>query len=158
MDLDGLLPLLPRRLRRAARIAGATARGVAVLHKTGMLGAVSARGVAQFARAMREGGRPGPHQVVRLYAFNTPDKVAVVFGDERYTYAEFDQRVARLAHALHRLGVGPGDAVAIMLRNCNQYLEAQFAVAQLGGTIVQIGYRLKLAEVAYILENSQSKA
>ena len=50
--------------------------------------------VAQFARAMREGGRPGPHQVVRLYAFNTPDKVAVVFGDERYTYAEFDQRVS----------------------------------------------------------------
>jgi len=95
---------------------------------------------------------------VRLYAASTPDKIAVVWKDERYTYAELDQRISRLAHALHRIGIGPGSAVAIMLRNCNAYLETQLAVAHLGATIVQVGYRLKAGEVAYILGNSQSKA
>ena len=105
------------------------------------------------------GGKPGPHLLLRLHAFNTPDKVAVVAAGtgERFTYAEFDQRICRLAHALARMGVGPGTSVALMLKNCHQYLEIQFALQHLRATIVQVGYRLKAPEVAYILENSQSK-
>ncbi|HJZ87761.1 MAG TPA: AMP-binding protein [Polyangia bacterium] len=152
------MSLLPKRLRKLVRTAEVAARGVSVIRKTGTLGAFRPRGIAQFARSVRDNGRPGPQQLVRLYAFNTPDKVAVVFRDERFTYGELDQRIARLAHALHGLGIGPGAAVAVMLRNCHQYLEAQCAVAHLGATIVQVGYRLKAGEVAYILENSQSKA
>src|SRR5262245_61348008 len=151
-------PLLPERLRKLVRVADRAARGMAVMRKTGMLGALAPRGIARFVRTIREGGRPGPHQLVRLYAASTPDKIAVGWKDDRYTYAELHHRVSRLAHALHRLGIGAGAAVAVMLRNCNAYLEAQLAVAHLGATIVQVGYRLKAGEVAYILENSQSKA
>jgi len=156
-DLEERGSLVPKRLRDLGRVARATARSVSVLRKSGMLGALAPRTLARLVHVLRGGGRPGPHQFVRLHAASTPDKIAVVCKDERYTYAELDQRVSRLAHALSRLGVGPGSAVAIMLRNCIPYLEAQFAVAHLGATIVQVGYRLKAGEVAYILENSQSK-
>src|SRR5262252_5146114 len=150
---------LPPQLRKYVRVAETAARSVGVLQKTGLLGALSARGVLNFARNGAGGGKPGPHLLLRLHAFNTPDKVAVVAAGtgERYTYAEFDQRICRLAHALSRMGVGPGTSVALMLKNCHQYLEIQFALQHLRATIVQVGYRLKAPEVAYILENSQSK-
>jgi fatty-acyl-CoA synthase len=151
--------VLPPQMKKYVRVAETAARTAGVLQKTGLLGALSARGVLNFARNGAGGGKPGPHLLLRLHAFNTPDKVAVVSAatGERFTYAEFDQRICRLAHALARLGVGPGTSVALMLKNCFQYLEIQFALQHLRATIVQVGYRLKAPEVAYILENSQSK-
>ncbi|MCB0963763.1 MAG: AMP-binding protein, partial [Acidimicrobiales bacterium] len=50
------------------------------------------------------------------------DRLAVVAGDRRLTYRELDERADRLAAVLRARGVGPGDHVALALRNGNEYL------------------------------------
>src|SRR5688572_33000097 len=95
-----------------------------------------------------------PSLVVRFHACNTPDKPALIDGDTRLSFRELEERINRLAHVLKSLGVGPGARVALMMKNCHQYLESQWALARLGAIAVQVGDRLKAGEVQYILENS----
>src|SRR6266481_4108563 len=116
--------------------------------------------LAQFARSARQ-TKPGPHLAVMFHAIAHPDKEAIVeYGSganvRRLTWGEFDATINRLAHALVARGVGGGNGrVALMLPNGIEYLVAQQALARIGGTAVQIGYRLKPAEIAFILDNSQ---
>ena len=53
----------------------------------------------------------------------TPDRIATICGDRQHTFAEFGDRIARLADALHTLGVASGDRVAILSLNSDRYLE-----------------------------------
>jgi len=104
----------------------------------------------------------GPHLAVMFHAATHPEKEAVIeYGENgvtRMTWGEFDATINRLCNALHARGVTGGTRVAIMLPNSREYLIAQQALARLGATAVQIGYRLKAYEVAFILENSQPVA
>ncbi len=149
------------RLKKGVATARALAkRGVLAaqaVRATGILGAVRPTGLAQFVLGS-VGLRRSPSLVLRFHAFNTPDKLALVDGETRLTFRELEERVNRLAHGLKALGVGPGARVAVMMKNCHQYLEAQWALTRLGAIAVQVGYRLKAGEVAYILENSGSVA
>lgn len=86
-----------------------------------------------------------------------PDKVAVVHGEQRFTYAEFNARVNRLASALSKLGLGRGDKVAFICPNIPPMLEAHYGVPLLGGVLVAINIRLSPREIAYILNHSDSK-
>jgi fatty-acyl-CoA synthase len=86
-----------------------------------------------------------------------PDKTAVVYGPERWTYADFAERVGRFAGALARAGVGPGDRVAVLAPNVPVALEAHFAVLRLGAALVAINTRLAPDEVTYILDHSGAK-
>jgi fatty-acyl-CoA synthase len=113
----------------------------------------------EFARSARQ-TKPGPHLAVMFHAAAHPDKEAIVeYGDagvRRLTWGEFDATINRLAHALVARGVGGGNGrVALMLPNGIEYLVAQQALARIGGTAVQIGYRLKPSEISFILDNSQ---
>lgn len=83
-----------------------------------------------------------------------PEKIGIVDGHWRLTYAEFGARVYRLASALRHRGVGPGDRVAVLCRNATEVLEAHFAVPQLGAILVPINVRLSAREIAFILEHS----
>ncbi|MGD0526721.1 MAG: AMP-binding protein, partial [Polyangiaceae bacterium] len=60
-------------------------------------------------------------------ADSIPDRMALVSGDQRFTFAELDARANRLANALRELGVGAGDHVGLNLYNGNQFLEAALA-------------------------------
>ena len=93
-------------------------------------------------------------RTARIY----PDKEAVVYGDRRYTYREFQERVNRLASALTRQGIGQGDKVAFICPNVPAMLEAHFAVPMIGAALVSINVRLSSREVAYILNHSDAKA
>jgi len=86
-----------------------------------------------------------------------PDKTAVVYGDDRISYAQFGARVGRFAGALQRAGVGPGDRVAVLAPNVPELLEAHFAVLRAGGVLVAINTRLNASEVGYILNHSGAK-
>ena len=86
-----------------------------------------------------------------------PDKPAVVYNDTTYTYADFDDRVNRLAGALRQAGVGKGDRVAFMLPNIPQMLEGHFGPMRLGAVLVAINIRLSAREITYILNHSGSK-
>ncbi|MEK6606211.1 MAG: AMP-binding protein, partial [Myxococcota bacterium] len=127
------------------------------LSHTGLLGALRPLALARFAASLRR-GRIGPHLALRLHRYNTPEREAVVFEGRRLSYAELDDRIDRLARALRGAGVAPGDTVGLLLGNCNEFLEAQMAVAAIGATVVSIGYRLKAPEVGYILRNAACKA
>ena len=87
-----------------------------------------------------------------------PDKVAVIHGDQRYTYREFYQRVNRLASALKSRGVGKGDKVAFICPNTPPMLEAHYAVPMIGAALVSVNIRLSSSEVNYILNHSDAKA
>ena len=87
-----------------------------------------------------------------------PQKIAVVYGDIRRTYHEFFQRVNRLADALQKKGIGPGDKVAFLCPNTPPMLEAHYAVPMIGAVLASINIRLSANEVAYIIDHSESKA
>jgi fatty-acyl-CoA synthase len=87
-----------------------------------------------------------------------PDKVAVVHGDTRYTYRQFQERVNRLAHALQKNGISKNDKVAFLCPNIPPMLEAHYAVPMIGAALVSINIRLSANEVAYIINHSDAKA
>jgi len=86
-----------------------------------------------------------------------PDKVAVIYGSRRLTYAEFAAEVAGVAGALRASGVRPGDRVAYLMPNLPEMLIAHFAVPLAGGVLVAINTRLTAPEVAYILRHSGAR-
>ena len=86
-----------------------------------------------------------------------PDKVAVIYGSRRLTYAEFAAEVRRVAGALRACGVEPGDRVAYLMPNLPEMLVAHFAVPLAGGILVAINTRLTAEEVSYILRHSGAK-
>ena len=94
----------------------------------------------------------------RTVAELRPDRTAIVCGDRRVSFAEFDECAARLACVLRDAGVGPDDKVAIMCVNSPEYLEAFFAAQKLGAVPVNVNYRYVGAELAYLLDNSDTVA
>ncbi|ASR33882.1 acyl-CoA synthetase [Prauserella marina] len=82
------------------------------------------------------------------------DRVAVVDGDLRWTYAELRERCRRLAGGLAPLA--DGKPVAVLAPNTHVLLEANFGVPWAGVPLVAINTRLAAAEIAYILDHSEA--
>jgi fatty-acyl-CoA synthase len=158
--------------------------GVASLVRTGRVSRAPVRVATQFERRPAEGvaGRPGSAQDQGLpcrreekpmtAVWDTPltplaflcrsaevfpQRTAIVYGERRYTYAEFAAEVTRVAHALRGSGVQPGDRVAYLLPNVPEMLVAHFAVPLAGAVLVAINTRLATDEVRYILDHSGAK-
>jgi len=91
-------------------------------------------------------------------AREVPDRVAVVCGGRRLTFAALDQRAERLAQVLAAHGIGPGDAVAISLTNRPEYLEAFFGALKLGAAPVNLNYQYVAGELAYVLADCDARA
>ena len=86
-----------------------------------------------------------------------PDKTAVVYGDRRYTYREFAERVNRLASALRAAGLAKRDRVAFLCPNIPAMLEAHFAVPAAGGILVAINTRSAATRSATSSSHSGAK-
>jgi fatty-acyl-CoA synthase len=86
-----------------------------------------------------------------------PDRVAVIHGPARFTYAQLYERARRLASSLEKAGVRRGDVVAAMLPNIPAMLEAHYGVPMLGAVLNTINTRLDADTVAYILEHGEAK-
>jgi long-chain acyl-CoA synthetase len=76
------------------------------------------------------------HRFLESAANWVPKRTAAVFFDTALTYRELDQQVNRFAHALHGLGVRPGDRIMIVLPNCPQTIIAYYATLKIGGVVV----------------------
>ena len=83
---------------------------------------------------------------------------ALIYGDMRLTYAQYHARVTRLASALSKAGVQPGDVVATVLPNIPAQSEASFGVPACGGVLNTINTRLDVDTVAYIFDHGGAKA
>jgi acyl-CoA synthetase (AMP-forming)/AMP-acid ligase II len=87
--------------------------------------------------------------IPRIQAGRTPDVLAFTDGARRYSWAEFDQRVTRLAHVLRdHLGVQPQDRVAILAGNCLEYVELTFASSRIKAIYTGLNTRHHRAEMA----------
>jgi long-chain acyl-CoA synthetase len=82
----------------------------------------------------------------------------IVSGERRLSHGELGERAARAAAGLESLGVGPGDAVALLLRNDVPFLEASLAAGALGAYAVPINWHFQAEEVGYVLRDCAAKA
>ena len=97
--------------------------------------------------------------VLEQTASKFPDREAVVYPrrDQRWTYAEFDERVNRLAGGLADLGVEKGDRVSTMLHNGSEIVLTVYACAKLGAVFNPLNYRLPAGEVEFIVDDAGSR-
>jgi len=151
-----------RRLQKLRRTAEAVRTGAQVFIKTGLSKSLGPRVALQMARDSQR-GRKGTLAIVHMHALADPLRPAIVSisGEGpvlRLSYGELEQRICRLTHGLRALGLGPGERIGAFMHNGHEYLELSAALGVVAGTNVQIGYRLKGAEVAYLLENSGARA
>ena len=94
---------------------------------------------------------------VRFHAARTPERLAVVFKDQRISFGELLRRIEKTAGFLVSRGVKPDDVVAAVMKNSAAFLEIAFAVSHLGGVFLPINFRLAADEVGYITSNAEAK-
>jgi long-chain acyl-CoA synthetase len=102
-----------------------------------------------------------PKNVLELLAVTVrefKDTEGFVSGDQRLTFGEFERRVNRVATGLTRQGVRAGDHVAMLLSTDLEFPLSFFALMKLGAIIVPLNTRFKGEELAYEINDSQSKA
>lgn len=92
-----------------------------------------------------------------LSALLVPERTAIVFEGERYSYAQLKERVNRLADSLNQLGLEKGERVAIFNVNTNEYIEACLATIKLGGIFVPLNFRLRQKELEHLLNRAEPK-
>ncbi|HYD61225.1 MAG TPA: long-chain fatty acid--CoA ligase [Noviherbaspirillum sp.] len=91
----------------------------------------------------------GLHRAVQQH----PHATATVFGERRQTFAQYIDRVARLAGALRKQGVRPGDRVGILALNSDRYAESFYAIWWLGAVANPINTRWSVPEVIYSMND-----
>ena len=91
------------------------------------------------------------------WAANKPDEVAVIYLDRKWTWAQFDDRIRRLAGALAERGIGRGDVIAFLDKNHPACLETTIAAASLGAATAIVNFRLAGSEMDYVLNDSGAK-
>ena len=86
-----------------------------------------------------------------------PDRIALIHGQRRITWAETYTRCRRLASALQQRGIGPGDTVAVMAPNIPATYEASFGVPMTGAVLNTLNIRLDAEAIAFQLAHSEAR-
>ncbi|WP_327086275.1 non-ribosomal peptide synthetase [Nonomuraea sp. NBC_01738] len=87
-------------------------------------------------RSTTTGGSGRVHEAIKLQVVRTPDRVAVVSGRTRLTYAELDARAEGVSHTLARHGIGPGDLVGVCLARDEWLIPGLLGVWKAGAAYV----------------------
>ncbi len=98
-----------------------------------------------------------PLSLLARTASTYPDRVAVIHGSRRYDWSETYARCRRLASALARAGVRPGDTVAVMAANTPEMYEAHFGVPMTGAVLNTLNTRLDADTIAFMLAHGEAK-
>jgi long-chain acyl-CoA synthetase len=91
-------------------------------------------------------------------ARNHPERVAVVLGDQRLTYAQVDAAANQVANLLVARGIQPGDKVALSCPNLPYFPIVYYGILKAGAVVVPLNVLLKGREVAYHLKDSEATA
>jgi len=83
-----------------------------------------------------------------------PDKTAIVYLGEKYSYAELRELIYRFATALYELGVRDNDRVVIYLPNCPQWIAAYLGIQKIGGVPVPVSPIYTPYEIKYMINDS----
>ncbi len=115
---------------------------------------ISVRGIAMKKYATAPADLRALWQMTAGYG----DRDYLVFEDERFTYSEVHAQVRALAHTLHTVhGVGPGDRVALSMRNYPEWVVAYWATVSIGAAVVGMNAWWTSSEMSYGLQDSQPK-
>ena len=92
------------------------------------------------------------------FAAERGDELALADDDGTLTWSELDGRVNQTIHAFRSAGIESGDTISVVSGNRNEWFEIMLASANMGVTVVPINWHLVAPEIAYILDDSDSKA
>ena len=87
-----------------------------------------------------------------------PDRVALICGDQRLTYAQLEEKANRLAHYLVNQGVKKDDKVGLYCRNRIEIVIAMLGIVKAGAILVNVNFRYVEGELRYLFENSDMVA
>ncbi len=93
-----------------------------------------------------------------IIADTVPDRLALICEGETRTWAEYDDRAARIAAVLDAHGLGKDSKAGIYLHNSNEYLEVQYGVFKISGCPINVNYRYQEEELVYLLNNADAEA
>lgn len=82
-------------------------------------------------------------------------KNTIVSGEHRFSYAQLNERICRLANTLKEQGIGAGDTVAVMDWDSHRYLELFFAVPMIGAILHTVNIRLSPAQILYTMNHAE---
>ena len=94
---------------------------------------------------------------VCYHARVSPDRLALIYGRERVSYAALVERVQAAAGLLAARGIAKGDIVALLMKNSAAFIELALAASHIGAVLLPINFRLAAEEVGYILEHAGAK-
>jgi acyl-CoA synthetase (AMP-forming)/AMP-acid ligase II len=102
----------------------------------------------------------GPHIATLLEAISDrmPERLALGHGPVSRTWADLDDRAARLAAVLTAAGISPGATVAIDMYNCPEYLETFYAALKIRAVPANVNYRYVSHELGQLLDNADAEA
>src|SRR6202166_514967 len=83
-----------------------------------------------------------------------PDQQIVYRDLRRFTYRQIKQRIGRLASALSKAGVVPGDTVGVLEWDSHRFLEAFFAIPMMGAVLQTVNVRLSPEQIAYTIDHA----
>ena len=86
-----------------------------------------------------------------------PNRIAVIHGARRYTWAQLYARARRLSSALKQRGIAKGDTVAAMLANTPEMVEMHFGPAMIGAVVNTLNTRLDAEAIAFMLDHGEAK-
>ena len=98
------------------------------------------------------------NQFLEHSAARTPDKIALITGDQRFTYAQIDAMSNRLANALRANGLQRGDRVVLYLPNSVELVVGIFAAMKANGVFVVVNATTKSDKLAYMVGNCRAQA
>jgi acyl-CoA synthetase (AMP-forming)/AMP-acid ligase II len=97
------------------------------------------------------------HDYLDFHARERGETEFAVAGDQRITYAEARARSNRIANALIGAGLEPGDRIAVLAKNCIEFMLLYFGAAKAGVVPVPLNYRLAPPEWSFIVNDSGAK-
>jgi acyl-CoA synthetase (AMP-forming)/AMP-acid ligase II len=95
-------------------------------------------------------------ELLSAQAARYADKLALIFRDRCWTYAEFQREVNRVANGFLRIGVKKGDRIGFFLPNSTEFLFATFAVTKIGAVFVPLNPQYTVEEAEYVLHHSEA--
>ena len=96
-------------------------------------------------------------EIVRKYAGEKPDSVAIVYGERRISWKELAGRAAQVAQAFRAEGVGVQDHVAFIDKNGLEFFEFQFGASMINAVTVSVNWRLAPPEMEYMINDARAK-
>jgi acyl-CoA synthetase (AMP-forming)/AMP-acid ligase II len=87
-----------------------------------------------------------------------PDRAAIVDETGSWSFGRFHQRLTRFGNAMHGLGLGKGDRIALLLPDCREYLEADYGSMAAGFVRVPMDPRLTRRELVALLQRAGVRA